>query len=118
MRAGRDWRGWVVLLLLLAPAQRAVAFHTIFDYQVDRVEVDGGAYGPADGTPDFVDEFDDDVLEPNFVLSTGTAHETGGMLHLTNPGTHIPFGSGVDVSEVASTVVLHDGGGDFTITSA
>jgi hypothetical protein len=118
MRPRGDWRHGLLPLLLLASAQRAVAFHTIFDYQVDRVEVDGGAYGPADGIPDLVDEFDDGVLEPNFALSTGSAHEAGGLLHLTNPGTHIPFGAGIDVSEVASTVVLHDGGGDFTITSA
>jgi hypothetical protein len=101
-------------LLVGSPAR---AFHTVFDYQVDRVAVDGGAYGPADGVADFVDEFDDGVLAPGFKVNAGTARESDGVLHLTNPGTHIPFGSGIDLSEVENTVVLHEGGGDFTITS-
>src|SRR5262245_9157661 len=104
----------VTLALAVSPA---AAFHTIFDYQVERVEVDGGAFGPADGTTDFVDEFDGGTLSPDWRVDSGTARVDGGVLHLTNPGTHIPYGPGIDVSEVAHTVLLHDGGGDFTITS-
>jgi len=109
---------WLAFAALLATASRAGAFHTVFDYTVDRFEADGNAYGPADGTADFVDEFDGGVLAPNWVVSSGTARESDGLLHLTNPGTHIPYGSGVDVSEVAQAVALHDGAGDFTITSS
>jgi hypothetical protein len=109
---------WIATAVLLAAAPPVGAFHTVFDYQVERFEADGNAYGPADGIADFVDEFDDGAIEPAWSVVGGTAREEGGVLHLTNPGTHIPYGSGVDVSEVSHTVTLHDGDGDFTLTSA
>ena len=56
----------------------------------------------ADCVPDLVDEFDDGALAPNWQLAVGTAEETGGALHLKNPGAHVDVGYTVDVSEVAS----------------
>src|SRR5512147_2059258 len=116
MTVCHGWRLGLFPALLFVLPSPAAAFHTIFDYTVDRVEVDGGPYGSADEIPDFVDEFDNGTLDPDFTVSAGTARVADGLLHLTNPGTHIPFGAGVDVSEVAGTALLHDGGGDFTIT--
>ena len=46
--------------LALAAARPASAFHTVFHFQVDRFELDGNTFGDADGTADFVDEFDGD----------------------------------------------------------
>lgn len=108
---------WLTLgaIVLLAPA--ADAFHTVFDYPLERFEADGNAYGPADGVADFVDEFDDGAIEPAWSVMAGTAVEEGGALHLKSPGTHYPVRGGVDVSEVSHTVVLHDGGGDMTLTT-
>lgn len=40
----------------------ALVSHTTFASSVDRFEADGNAFGPADGTLDFVDEFDDGSL--------------------------------------------------------
>ena len=102
---------------LLAPAS-ARAFHTVFDYRVDRFEADGNVFGPADGAPDLVDEFDGGDLAPRWSVVAGTGHEAGGLLHLTSPGVHFDVsGATVDLSEVASTTRIEDGAGDFTLTS-
>jgi hypothetical protein len=113
----------VVLGMALAmfAARPVAAFHTVFSYQVDRVEIDGNNFGPPDGVPDFVDDFTDGVLGPNFGLAWGTAHESGGSLFLTNPGTHFPApdGSVLDLTVVGQIgpVLIADGAGDFTGTA-
>lgn len=113
----RVFAAWVPIAAVLLFAWPAEAFHTVFDYAVQRFEADGNAFGPADGVPDLVDEFDDGSLAPLWQVSSGTAEESGGLLHLKNPGTHFDIGYTIDVSEVTGAVKLVDGGGDFTVTS-
>ena len=57
-----------VLVVALFNPSRSDAYHTVFSYRVDRVEADGNVYGPLDGVPNFVDEFDDGVLNGWSVL--------------------------------------------------
>jgi hypothetical protein len=110
--SNRRVTAWIVAALFALGATPARAHHTIFDYRVDRFEADGNAFGPFDGVADFVDEFDDGTLTWGVV--SGTASESGGMLHLTNPGTHYgPY----DLSEAANGTTIADGAGDFTVTS-
>jgi hypothetical protein len=106
-----------VLLVIAWGAQAARAAHTEFDYGVERVELDGNLHGPADGTVDLVDEFDDGVMGPLFGLLWGTAFEAGGALRLRNPGFHYeaagqPFL--LDQSEAMSGVLLDEGAGNLT----
>jgi hypothetical protein len=111
----------LVLTAAFLTAQPALAFHTVFSYQVDRVEADGNNFGRADGVPDFVDDFDDGVLGPNFGVAFGSAHESGGSLFLTSPGTHFPApdGSGLDLTVVAhiGPRLIEAGFGDLTATA-
>jgi hypothetical protein len=114
----RAFAAWVPAAAVLLCPWPAAAFHTVFDYTVERFEADGNAFGPADGVPDLVDEFDDGSLAPVWQVAIGTAEESDGVLHLKSPGVHVPVGAVTyDVSEVQSLVKLVDGGGDFTITS-
>jgi hypothetical protein len=117
MPRARVFAAWVPISAVLLSAWPAAAFHTVFDYAVERFEADGNAFGPADGVPDFVDEFDDGALALHWALAQGTAEETGGALHLKNPGSHVDVGYTVDVSEVINRTTLVDGDGDFTISS-
>jgi hypothetical protein len=91
-----------LLVVSFVPAVRAN--HTIFDYAVDRVEFDGNLHGPADGTPDVVEEFDDGVLGPVFQRLFGTVTEAGGYMILKNPGTHFAI-SGLLVLDDDGAVV-------------
>jgi len=59
-----------VALALAAPA---AASHTTFSMSADRVEIDGNAFGPLDGMPDEVDEFDDGTIGPAWAPFLGTA---------------------------------------------
>jgi hypothetical protein len=114
----RAFTRWLLATFLAVAAAPAAAHHTVFDYRVQRFEADGNGFGPADGVPDFVDEFDDGTLSPNWGTVAGTAREEGGTLHLTNPGTHFDTSGGlVDVSEVASSTSVVDGGGNFSVAS-
>jgi hypothetical protein len=105
-------------MLLAVAADPAAAFHTVFDYRVLRFEADGNGFGPADGVPDFVDDFSSGTLLPNWSTAAGTAREDGGRLHLANPGTHFNTNGGlIDVSEVFNSTSLVDGGGNFSVTT-
>jgi hypothetical protein len=97
----------------------ALASHTVFSGSCDRFEVDGNVFGPADGTPDQVDEFDDGVLGPNWATLVGTVTESGGFLTAHNPGFDVSFFPGVtiDASNAENTTDVVNGGGDFTATS-
>jgi hypothetical protein len=110
--------GWLLLVTTtLAPAS-AGAFHTVFDYRVDRFEADGNVFGAPGGAPDLVDEFDAGDLAARWAVVAGTGHQAGGVLHLTSPGAHYDAGGvTVDLSEVASTTRIEDGAGNFTLTS-
>src|SRR4249919_320867 len=78
------------LLLLCAPAPRAQT--RAFSSSCDRFEIDGNAFGTADGTADFVDEFSG-TLAPNWAVLLGTAVETGGALVVRDPGVSVVLGA-------------------------
>ena len=106
---------FVVLL-----ATDAVATHTVFDLRVERFEIDGGPFGPKDGTPDFTDEFDTGDFTPNWLLVNGTAAELDDQLSLRSPGVDITtFGLPVtfDRSEVSFRPAMPFPTGDFLISS-
>jgi len=108
-----------LLVVSFVPAARAN--HTIFDYAVDRVEFDGNLHGPADGTPDVVEEFDDGVLGPLFQRLFGTVTEAGGYMILKNPGTHfaisgLPFETDQSDAVTVGPAVL-DAAGNLVIRS-
>jgi len=112
--------GWVAALVLTAvDTLPARADHTVFDFRVDRFEVDGNMIGAHDGLPDFVDEFDDLVSPPPWLRLFGTVFQSEGVLHLKSPGSHFqgPDGTLLDLSNVESTLRFLDGGGDLTVTA-
>jgi hypothetical protein len=103
-------------LLAVGPA---CAMHTTFSASVDRFEADGNVFGPADGIPDDVDEFDDGMLAPDWSILLGTAVESGGVLTAKNPGADIQLIPGflLDISNVEFEEHVLNGAGDFTVTS-
>jgi hypothetical protein len=109
---------WWLALLTALVASPAWAFHTVFSYRVDRIELDGNVAGPYDGVSDVVDDFSDGSLSPNFYNPYGTATESGGFLVLQSPGAHFPMPGGglTDVTIAASTgsLVVYKGSGSFT----
>src|SRR5262245_18804735 len=54
MPRARALAAWVPVVTVLSCAWPAAAFHTVFDYAVERFEADGNTFGPADGVPDLV----------------------------------------------------------------
>ena len=115
------WLAFVAFVAFVAFAgapSPAIAHHHVFSSSVDRFEIDGNVFGSPDGALDFVDEFDDGVLGPDWAPLLGTAVETGGVVVLENPGTDISIGSLVlDVSNIELDTDVEDGGGNFTATS-
>lgn len=114
----------VSTLVLAVAIMPAAAFHTTFAYRVSHLEVDGNVNGAgdADGTPDLVVPFDGTALSTTFTPLWGTVFESGGELHLQNPGHHYendPVFPGLvfDQSTAWSTFQLHDGSGDVTISA-
>jgi hypothetical protein len=105
---------WLAALLLLAalPAHAA----STFSASVDRVEIDGNVFGPKDGVPDVVDEFDDGVIGPDWHILVGSATEEDGVLKVHSPGFDVTFVPGVilHVSEVENDTACDNGAGDFT----
>src|SRR5262249_38950578 len=87
-------RRFVLAIALALFARPAEAFHTVFDFSVDRFEVDGNRFGPRDGTPDFVDPFDD---LSHWYVPYGTATVVDGHLHVHNPGVHFPGPDGTSL---------------------
>src|SRR5712691_6773305 len=95
-----------------------------FDFRVDRFEIETDP-GSSYEFPDFVDEFDGDVLQ--FILwgpfREGTIGEGGGFLHFKSPGARLVGGFGtlpgvtLDTSEIQSQKTFTKGHGSFTFTS-
>jgi hypothetical protein len=106
------------IAVLLTP-RSAAAFHTVFDTRVERFSVDGNVFGPLDGQPDRIDDFDDGSLA-GWVVVQGTAYERDGFLHLASPGTHVPDGFGavpglpLDISQAYYGWPVYNGAGSFT----
>jgi hypothetical protein len=108
-------RALLALALCVLPSvSRAEA---TFFAALDRIEIDGNRFGPADGTADFVDEFDDGALGPPWVPILGSSIETAGVLAFHSPGTHMPFTPSVDASDVELTDTVVNGAGNYTVTS-
>ena len=110
-----------MLAVLVLASGRAHAFHTIFDFAIDRFAADGNMLGPVGGAPDFVDEFDG-TSTTNWYTPYGTSTVHDGRLHVQSPGQHFPGPDGLtlDFTEVASRYPEHGiskGAGDFTATA-
>ena len=87
--------GLLATFAALAGLARPVwAFHTVFDFTIDRFEADGNLLGPFDGTPDYVDDFDG-TSTSNWGTPYGTSSVSGGRLHVQSPGTHLPGPDGL-----------------------
>jgi len=71
----------LAMCLTLAPPSLALTFSS----SCDRFEIDGNTFGPADGTLDFVDEFDSGMLAPNWTVLLGSAQETGSDVIVHSP---------------------------------
>ena len=105
---------WLAALMLIVavPAHAAGSFSA----SVDRVVIDGNVFGPKDGVPDVVDEFDNGVIGPDWHVLVGSATEEGGVLKVHDPGLDVTFVPGVilHVSEVEYGTECDNGAGDFT----
>src|SRR5262249_23719679 len=67
------------------------AFHSTFSASLDRVEIDGNVFGPYDGVPDVVDEFDDGAVGPGWSQIAGSSTESGGVVTFHNPGVDFAY---------------------------
>ena len=107
----------VIAAALVAMGRPAAAFHTVFDFTVDHFEADGNEYGPFDGVPDYVSEFNGDM--DTWLTPYGSSSVSGGRLHVRSPGTHLPGpdGSTLDLTEVTSSRYVFKGHGDFAATA-
>jgi hypothetical protein len=106
---------FAVSVLVPAPS-RALTFSS----SCDLFEVDGNAFGSADGVFDYVDEFDNGTLAPGWGILLGTAVESGGTMTVKNPGVTIPLGVGgvLEISTIENEDhEIGDGEGDFTMIS-
>src|SRR5579864_3169162 len=88
--SGRGARLAIGAMVALALGRPALA--VTFSSSCDRFEIDGSAFGPHDGTPDFVDEFNNGTFAPEWSVLLGTAAETGGDAVVHDPGTPVPLG--------------------------
>jgi hypothetical protein len=90
-----------------------------FSASLDRYEIDGNGFGSADGVFDFVDDFNNGTLAPEWTVLLGTASESGGVATISSPGVPIQLGNQVlDISTLENA--LHDignGEGNFTENS-
>ena len=101
--------GYIIMAALILPS-KALAFHTIFDFLVNRFEISGNLPGL------IVDEFSGSTLSSNWVRERGTVSISGGNLHLKSPGEHIDYwGITFDRSSVVSTFIVQNGQGDFKL---
>src|SRR5262245_4503179 len=108
----------VALLLPLALSVPRAASAFPFSSSVERFEVDGNSFGAADGTLDYVDEFDDGMLAPDWTPLLGTSTEANGAVTFHDPGTAFPVGgTTLELSNIELEDPVVNGGGNFTATS-
>ncbi len=115
MRRPFDGIGLAQAAVVLYASLAAPCFAVVFSASCDRFEIDGNAFGAFDGTPDFVDEFDDGTLAPSWTVLLGTVTETGGDAVMHDPGTSIPLGATtLEISTIENQVHgILQGAGDF-----
>ena len=109
----------IALAVFLVFPARAEAHHSIFDYTFERFEADGYPYGPCDGVPDFIDEFDNGVIDPPYWnIGSYNPFESAGLLHLASPGWHSPLPPNMvmDRSDLYGGIPLQDGAGCYELT--
>jgi hypothetical protein len=85
----------------------------------ERFEIDGNEFGPADGTLDFVDEFDNGTLAPEWLALLGASTETGGAAVMHNPGFVTTLGpSTLEITTIENELHgVSSGSGDCTANS-
>ena len=106
------------LVFTVAAGSPAAASHHVFSSSVDRFDADGNVFGPFDGTTDYVDEFDNGTIGPDWSPLLGTSVESGNVVTLQNPGGDITLGTtSFDVSNIENEDAITNGMGDVTINS-
>jgi hypothetical protein len=97
--------GTVCAAIVLCAILAAPGLALVFSSSCDRFEIDGNSFGAADGTPDFVDDFNDGMLAPSWTVLLGTAEETGGAAVVHNPGASIQLGATqIEISTIENAV--------------
>src|SRR5262245_57111078 len=112
---------WLQLALwtLLACCVCTPALAVSFSSSCERFEIDGSAFGSADGAFDFVDEFNNGTFSPEWFVLLGSAVETGGDAGVHAPGPAVQLGATVLQIGTIENEVLEggDGDGDSTMNS-
>jgi len=104
----------VAATVLVAPP----AFSLIFSSSCDRFEIDGNNFGSPGGALDFVDDFNNGTLAPDWSVLLGTVQETGGNLVAHNPGLFVQLGTTqTEISTAEAEEDVSNGAGNFTMTS-
>ena len=107
--------GPVVVVALIVglgfPARAA-----FFSASCDRFEIDGNTFGSPGGALDFVDDFDDGTLAPNWSTLLGSANEAGTNVTVQDPGFGVQLGStAFEITTIENEAhEIEDGVGDFT----
>src|SRR5262249_26972835 len=109
----------LALWTLIASFAYSPAHAVSFSSSCDRFEIDGSAFGSADGAFDFVDEFNNGTFSPEWIVLLGNAIEMGGDAVVHDPGTPIQLGPTVlQISTIENEVhEVGDGDGNFTMNS-
>jgi hypothetical protein len=109
--------------ILLAAALLCVlglpAWAAVYSSSCDRFEIDGNGFGSPGGALDFVDDFDDGTLAPNWTILLGTAQESGTNVTIHNPGFQTPLGNtNFEISTIENAAhEIENGEGDFTASA-
>ncbi len=116
MSSHRVWLAFVVVTALALPTP-GLALN--YSSSCERFEIDGSAFGPADGTLDFVDEFDNGAIGPDWITLLGTAAESGGAVTMHNPGFSVQLGSTpFEITTIENELHgIGEGEGNFTASS-
>lgn len=100
------------LLVSIICAQKARGEHSVFAYKADYFEIQGGPFG-------FVsDDFNDGVVDPDWIKLFGTVQEANGLLTLSSPGTHDDLVQPLLPITLDRSDVISDGSGRFAVNAA
>jgi hypothetical protein len=109
----------ILLAAVLICALGLPAWAAIYSSSCDRVEIDGNSFGSPGGALDFVDDFNDGTLAPNWTILLGTAQEAGTNVTIHNPGFQTPLGNtNFEISTIENAAhEIENGAGDFTASA-
>jgi hypothetical protein len=109
----------ILLAVALICALGLPAWAAIYSSSCDRFAIDGNSFGSPGGALDFVDDFDDGTLAPNWAVLLGTAQEAGTNVTIHNPGLAIQLGNtNFEISTIENAAHdIGDGEGDFTAST-